>query len=62
MNKSYDLRIGLISFTDPRPTAMVSERENYIKTSHYELKYFLKRHNILVIDGNDERRKVVDRF
>jgi L-fucose isomerase len=44
------MRVGIVSYTDPRKTALAREREQYIEKSHYQLHEFLRAHHIEVVD------------
>jgi len=44
------LRIGVISFTDPRSTSFATEREEYIKRKHAEVVLVLESAGIQVVD------------
>ena len=48
------MKIGIVSFTDPRPTAFAEERENYIREHHNQLKKFLIEKGFSVVDPMEE--------
>ena len=43
-------RVAVVSFTDPRPVALIEEREAYIKEKHKELVKYLEDKGFRVID------------
>lgn len=44
------MRVGIVSYTDPRNTAFTREREQYVEMSHHQLCEFLRAHHIEVVD------------
>ncbi|MGB9876951.1 MAG: fucose isomerase [bacterium] len=48
------MKIGIVSFTDPRPTAYAEERENYIREHHNQLKEFLIQQGFSLVDPMEE--------
>ena len=51
-------RVGILSFTDPRETAaLAQERERYIEARHRELRDYLQKNGVNVIDPLAEMRK-----
>ena len=48
--------IGLVSFTDPRPTSLAREREEYIETQHNEVKRHLSNQGMTVLDPGAQMR------
>ncbi len=51
------MRVGIVSYTDPRKTAFAREREQYIEKSHYQLCEFLRAHHIEVVDPLPQMRE-----
>ena len=49
--------IGLVSVTDPRPTALAREREEYYEAQHRALKAHLESHGMKVLDPGAEVRQ-----
>ncbi|MGQ9731743.1 MAG: fucose isomerase [Candidatus Zipacnadales bacterium] len=49
--------IGLVSVTDPRPTALAREREDYYQTQHNRLKQHLEHAGMRVVDPGAEIRQ-----
>ena len=47
------MRVGIVSYTDPRETAFAREREQYIEQSHHRLCEFLRAHHVEVVDPYD---------
>jgi L-fucose isomerase-like protein len=50
-------KIGVVSYTDPRSTSFVRERERYIEKKHKELIRFLKELKFEVVDPAERLRK-----
>lgn len=48
------MKIGIVSFTDPRPTAFAEQRETYIREHHNGLKIFLREQGFEVVDPMEE--------
>lgn len=48
------MKIGIVSFTDPRPTAYAEERERYIREHHNDLKRYLRENGFEVVDPMEE--------
>jgi len=48
------MKVGIVSFTDPRPTAYAEERENYIREHHNGLKRYLNEKGFEVVDPMEE--------
>ncbi len=48
------MKVGIVSFTDPRPTAYAEERENYIREHHNSLKHYLIDKGFEVVDPMKE--------
>ena len=51
------LIVGIVSFTDPRPTSLAREREEYIERNHLELKRHLEADGIEVLDPMAPRKE-----
>jgi len=49
--------IGLVSFTDPRPTSLASEREQYIEAQHNDVKTYLESQGMTVLDPGSQIRE-----
>ncbi|HJN13979.1 MAG TPA: fucose isomerase [Armatimonadota bacterium] len=49
--------VGLVSVTDPRPTALAREREEYYETQHNALKAHLEAQGMKVLDPGAELRE-----
>ncbi len=56
-------KVGILSFTEPRETtAFVSQRENYIQDRHRELRSYLERNRVSVVDPLSEMRSAGDKY
>ena len=49
-------KAAIVSFTDPRQTDFISEREAYIRTEHEMLRKYLKGSGVDIVDPMDELR------
>ncbi len=57
------IKVGIISFTDPRDTGLALEREKYIESRHFKLKEFLYENNFDVVNPlEDIRQDWTDNF
>ncbi len=53
-----NMKLGIASFTDPRSEVhLISQREDYIRKNHLELKQRLESEGFMVVDPQTERRK-----
>ncbi|MBC7328216.1 fucose isomerase [bacterium] len=56
------MKIGIVSFTDPRPTAHSEARESYIREHHISLKQYLLTKGFSLVDPMDEVKRGSDTF